>query len=185
MYGISIRNDEENEKEQAEGGGLESEAGKEISDMEVEQDVMEQLLRESADAAGVESTPEIPAGCVVAPQTSERVEIPKFAEVTTGKEFVLPDARARSRRDQVSGLTATKAAEMRKECLIREGGTGLNRPRQPVTHLRHQPNHISCTVCCYYCSSPQHPHRCYCHRHCPLALLNGSSCSVFPTDTGP
>ena len=46
------------------------------------------------------------AGREAAPQTSKRVELPKFEEVTTGKEFVIPDARARSYRDQVSGLTA-------------------------------------------------------------------------------
>ena len=36
--GISIRNDEENGKEQVEGGGLDSGVGNEIVDMEVEQD---------------------------------------------------------------------------------------------------------------------------------------------------
>ena len=50
------------------------------------------------------------------PRTSEKVNIPVFTSIQTGKQFVLPDARARSRRDQVSGLTATKAAAMRTEC---------------------------------------------------------------------
>ena len=42
--------------------------------------------------------------------------IPVFASIETGKQFVLPEARARSRRDQVVGSTATKADAMRAEC---------------------------------------------------------------------
>ena len=56
------------------------------------------------------------AGRDATPQTSEKVGIPQFAAIETGKQLVLPDARARSRRDQVSGLTATKATAMRTEC---------------------------------------------------------------------
>ena len=40
--GNSIRNNEDFEKEQVEGGGLDSGAGNEISDMELEQDQMEE-----------------------------------------------------------------------------------------------------------------------------------------------
>ena len=47
------------------------------------------------------------------------------------------------------------------------------------------PNQLHLLHCCYCCSSPQHPHRCYCHSHCPLAPLNGSSCIAFPTGTSP
>ena len=117
--GNSIRNDEENEKEQVEGAGSDSRVGNEIIAMEVEQDMldaMDKQLRTLADAAGVERTPEMQAGSEATPQTTEKVEIPQFAAIETGKQFVLPDARARSRRDQVSGLTATKAAAMRTEC---------------------------------------------------------------------
>ena len=115
-HGISIRNNEENEKEQAEGCRLNSGIGNEISAMEVDQDVMEQQPLALVDAEGVERTPETQAGSEATPQTTEKVVILQFAEVMTGKEFVLPDARARSRSDQVSGLTATKAAAMRTEC---------------------------------------------------------------------
>ena len=114
--GNSIQNNEENEKGQADGRGSDSRVGNEISAMEVEQDLMDEQLQAITDAAGVERTPEAQAGSEATPQTTEKVGIPQFAEVVTGKEFVLPDARARSRRDQVSGLTATKAAAMRTEC---------------------------------------------------------------------
>ena len=66
--------------------------------------------------AYVESTPGPQEESTVAPRTAERAEIPKFAQVRTGKEFLLPDTRRRSHRDQVSGETATAAANMRQEC---------------------------------------------------------------------
>ena len=101
--GNSIRNNEENEKEQAEGGGLDSGTGNEISEMELEQDVMEQQLLESADAEGVERTPADAERTPVAqvghgtpPQTTEKVDIPQFAAIETGKQLMLPGARARS-----------------------------------------------------------------------------------------
>ena len=70
------------------GGGLDSGAGNEISGMQVEQDEMEVQLEGNWDGAGVESTPETQEGRTAAPQTAERVEIPKLAEGTTGKEFL-------------------------------------------------------------------------------------------------
>ena len=59
--GNSIRNNEENEKEQAEGGGFDSGVGIEISAIEVEHDLMDEQLQALADAAGVERTPEVQA----------------------------------------------------------------------------------------------------------------------------
>ena len=100
----------------AEGRGSDSGIRKEISDMEVEQDLMEEQLQATVDADGAERTPEAQAGSEATPQTTDKVGISQFAEVVTGKEFVPPDARVRSRRDQVSGLTATKAVAMRMEC---------------------------------------------------------------------
>ena len=122
--GNSNRNNEDIEKEQVEGGGLDSGDGNEISDMPVvlEQDQMEEQLQGNADAEGVVRTSEdaermpVPQGERGAlPQTSEKVDIPTFSSIETGKQFVLPDARARSRRDQVSGLAASKATKMRAE----------------------------------------------------------------------
>ena len=88
---------------------------------------MEEQLQATADAEGVvrtseaaESTPVPPEERETPPQTSEKVGIPVFTSVFTSietwKQFVLPDARARSHRDQVSGLTASKAEKMRAEC---------------------------------------------------------------------
>ena len=56
--GNSIRNNEEIEKEQVEGGGLDSGSGNGILDMELEQDDMEQQLQGIADAEGVVRTSE-------------------------------------------------------------------------------------------------------------------------------
>ena len=111
--GNSIRINEEIEKEPVKGCGLDSGTGNEISatSMEVDLDVMEQQLQALVDAGGVEHTPEMQAGSESAPQTAEKVEIPQFAEVVTG-----PCSVTRGRGDQVSGLTATKAAAMRTEC---------------------------------------------------------------------
>ena len=106
----------ETEKEQVEGGGSDSGVGNEIIDMEVDHgvlDTMDEQLRTFAGAAGAERTPETQAGREATPQTTEKVGIPQFAAIETRKQFVLPDARGRSRRDQVSGLTGTKAAAMR------------------------------------------------------------------------
>ena len=121
--GNSIRNDEDNEKEQVEGGGLDSGDENEISDMVLDQDQMKEQLQGNADAEGVERTSEDAERTPVSqgesgtlPQTSEKVDILKFTSIETGKQFVLPDARARSRMDQVSGLTASKATKMRAEC---------------------------------------------------------------------
>ena len=116
LHEISIQSNEENEKEPLEGYRLNSGTRNEISAMELDQDLMEQQLQAIANAEGVKHTPEMQAGSKAAPQTTEKVAILQFAEVVTGKEFVLPDARVRSRRDQVSGLTATKTAAMRTEC---------------------------------------------------------------------
>ena len=117
--GNSIRNDEENQKEQVEGGGPDSGVGIGNSDMDVEQDVLagiDEQPQEVADVEDVERTPVPQVGRGTPPQTSEKVDIPVFTSIETGKQFVLPDARARSRRDQVSGVTASKAAQMRAEC---------------------------------------------------------------------
>ena len=121
--GNSIRNNEETEKGQVEGGGLDSGIGNGTSDMELEQDQMEEQLQELTDAEGVARTSEAAERTPVPqeergtlPQTSEKVDIPRFASIETGKQFVLPDARARSRRDQISGSTASKATKMRAEC---------------------------------------------------------------------
>ena len=65
--GISIRNDEENGKEQVEGGGLDSGVGNEIGVMEVEQDEMVDQLRGSGEEAYVESTPGPQEESTVAP----------------------------------------------------------------------------------------------------------------------
>ena len=109
--GNSNRNNEDIEKEQVEGGGLDSGAGNEISDMVLEQDHMEKQLQGNADAEGVVCTSEDAKRTPVSqgergtlPQTSEKVDIPKFSSIETVKQSVLPDARARSRRDQISGL---------------------------------------------------------------------------------
>ena len=86
------------------------------SDMEVEDAEltrMDEQLQEVADVEDVERTPVTQEGRGTPPQTSERVEIPVFTSIETGKQFVLPDARVRSRRDQVSGSTATKAMKLR------------------------------------------------------------------------
>ena len=56
--GNSIRNDEENGIEQVEGGGVDSGARNEITDMEEEQDEMEKQLEGNGEEAGVESTPQ-------------------------------------------------------------------------------------------------------------------------------
>ena len=95
----SIRIDEGSEKEQEEGRRLDSGDRNEISNMEVEQDVMGRQLQAHTDAEGVVRTPETRAGSEATPQTTEKVMIPQFVEVVTGKEFMLPDARSRSRRD--------------------------------------------------------------------------------------
>ena len=58
--GNSNRNDEENQKEQVEGGGPDSGVGTRNSDMDVEHEVltrMDEQLREVADVADVERTP--------------------------------------------------------------------------------------------------------------------------------
>ena len=125
--GNSIRNNEDIEKEQVGGGGLDSGTGNEISDMELEQDQMQLQLQGNADAEGVVRTSEDAERTLVLqeergtlPQTSAKVDIPKVSSIETGKQLVLPDARARSRRharrDQVSGSTASKATKMRAEC---------------------------------------------------------------------
>ena len=92
------------------------------SDMELERGQMDEMLR-TRDAEGVARTSEDAEGTPAPteeretpPQTSEKVDIPVFTSIETGKQFVLPDARARSRRDQVSGSTATKATKLRAEC---------------------------------------------------------------------
>ena len=121
--GNSIRNNEEIEKEQVEGGGLDSGSGNGVGDMELEQDEIKQQLQEIADAEAVVRTSEDAERTPVAqeergtlPQTTEKVDIPKFASIETGKQFVLPDARARSRRDQVSG-SAARQRQRRRKCV--------------------------------------------------------------------
>ena len=106
------------QKGQMEGGGSDSGVGIENTNMEVEREVINEMdaaIRTVADVAGVESMPETQEGRET-PQMTEKVAIPQFAAIETGKQFVLPHARARSARDQVSGLTATKAVAMRTEC---------------------------------------------------------------------
>ena len=121
--GDSNRNDEEVEKGQLEGGGRDSGIGNGTSDMELDQERMDETLRDAEHVDGVglaseaaESTPAPTEERETPPQTSEKVVIPVFASIETGKQFVLPEARAGSRRDQVVGSTATKAAAMRAAC---------------------------------------------------------------------
>ena len=90
--GNSIPNNEETEKGQVEGGGLDSGAGNETSDMELEQDQMEQQLQGNPDAEGVvrtsedaERTPVSQGESGTLPQTSEKVDIPIFTSIETGK----------------------------------------------------------------------------------------------------
>ena len=82
----SIRNDEENQKEQVEGGGSDSGAGIRNSDMDVERGVlagMDEQLRAVADVEDVERTPVTQVGRGTPPQTTEKVDIPHFAAIET------------------------------------------------------------------------------------------------------
>ena len=121
--GDSNRNDEDVEKGQLEGGERDSGIGNGTNDMELDGETMDEMLREVEPADGVAFASEVAEGTPAPteeretpPQTSEKVVIPVFASIETGKQFVLPEARAGSRRDQVVGSTATKAAAMRAAC---------------------------------------------------------------------
>ena len=104
--GNSNRNDEDVEKGQLGGGERDSGIGNGTNDMELDVETMDEMVRSVDPADGVELASEV-AGSTPAPteeretppQTSEKVEIPVFTSIETGKQFVLPDARARSRRD--------------------------------------------------------------------------------------
>ena len=84
--GNLIQNDEENQKEQVEGGGSVSGVGIGNSDMDVEQDMlagMDEQLQTVADVEDIERTPVTQVGRGTPPQTTEKVDIPHFAAIET------------------------------------------------------------------------------------------------------